>query len=453
MKYGILSLFIIMVLVSCEDDPLIFEKSADERSAEAVANLKTDLTAPEFGWQVQYRPNNETGIYNVLLKFGEDGKVNIRTDLFANDGEFHDQTIPYRIDNSMGLELIFETYSFFSFLFELDQASFGGEFEFDFVNKTPDNALVFASKSDQTNPPSRLVLIPAGSDAENFLGRQLGENINTLLSVSTLFNPPLKLTFDELDLGLQLKIDDVSRTLTIDYLAPKSDFNNGEVIDFSTGFSLQNDQLVFEEPFSGSFNGIPFNITGITLNNLNASVLETCAGLNEDNYSFAGSVESMGSVTLENTLFDIKGKTVFERSDFFISQVVPTSFIFNASDSSAAPQIRADIDGVQDMQLYYFDDDLDPFFAIGFRVQNTDQTNTWLLKQYTPSFDGNTMIFSFADTISVFGNQDYNVNLESIDKYLDLLTEQDNTRIIEINENFYEFYNPCSGWRFIFSAT
>src|SRR5690606_3310169 len=109
-------------------------------------NLKSDLIANP--WKMKYTPDETAGSFWVLLNFNDDNTVTIKSDLGANDGEFFEQTLTYRIDSSLGLELIFETYSFFSFLFELDQATFPAEYEFNYVNKTPDNALVFLSKSD-----------------------------------------------------------------------------------------------------------------------------------------------------------------------------------------------------------------------------------------------------------------------------------------------------------------
>ena len=86
------------------------------------------------------------------MDFNEDNTVHIRSDLGSNDGQFFEQTVTYRIDSSLGLELIIETYSFFSFLFEQADATFLAEYEFNFVNKTPDEALVLIAKPIQARP-------------------------------------------------------------------------------------------------------------------------------------------------------------------------------------------------------------------------------------------------------------------------------------------------------------
>src|SRR5690242_14025371 len=112
-----LMFMLVAILTGCKDDNIaVFDKSADERAAEAIQGLKTDLTSGP--WKLKYTPTDESGSYWVLLNFSGNGKVTIQSDLGANDGTYFEQTLTYRIDNSLGLELIMETYCFFSFLFE-----------------------------------------------------------------------------------------------------------------------------------------------------------------------------------------------------------------------------------------------------------------------------------------------------------------------------------------------
>src|SRR5688572_19215009 len=83
-----------VTLLACDDDDIrVFEKTADERAAEAIANLKAELVAPSNGWRVRYRPVDGSGSFYVLMKFGEDNKVNIKSDLAADDKSYVNQTI------------------------------------------------------------------------------------------------------------------------------------------------------------------------------------------------------------------------------------------------------------------------------------------------------------------------------------------------------------------------
>ena len=186
----------IVVFTSCKDDDIaVFEKTADERVNEAIETLKDDLTDPSNGWKIKYRPESESGSFYVFLKFNEDNTVRILSDLGANDGEFFDQTITYRIDNSLELELILESYCFFSFLFEQDAATFGAEYEFKFVNKTPDDALVFQSKTDVSNPTVLLFEEADANEPELLLGTEVSQNLNTMGEDLDNFSPSLKMTY------------------------------------------------------------------------------------------------------------------------------------------------------------------------------------------------------------------------------------------------------------------
>jgi hypothetical protein len=116
--------------------------SVEVRKSEAIEDLVDLLTDPINGWKIDYQPVDNAGIYFMVLQFNDDGEVRILSDVGANEGEFFDQTLTYRIDAALGLELILETYGVFHYLFELESANFGGEFEFVFV-EGDDNKLIF----------------------------------------------------------------------------------------------------------------------------------------------------------------------------------------------------------------------------------------------------------------------------------------------------------------------
>src|SRR5688500_1023533 len=191
---------VIVILASCKDDEIaLFEKTADERVSEAIATLKQDLVAPANGWRMKYRPEEESGSFYVLMDFNEDNTVNIRSDLGSNDGQFFEQTVTYRIDSSLGLELIIETYSFFSFLFEQADATFLAEYEFNFVNKTPDNALVFNSKTDP-GTPTILLFEPAAANDIDLLGQNLSANLNIIGDDFQKASSSLRIVYQNKDL-------------------------------------------------------------------------------------------------------------------------------------------------------------------------------------------------------------------------------------------------------------
>ena len=444
MKRGLLIILIAVGLGACqEDDRNLFDQSSDERAAAAIADLKADLVAPANGWLLRYQPVDGSGIYNVLLKFDENDKVAIQTDLSLNGGRFFDQTISYRIDNSMGLELIFETYSFFSFLFEQSQASFGAEFEFNFINKTPDNALVFNSKSDRSSP-TRIVLTPAAEEDINLLGREVSENL-------TEFGSSMELRFVDEDLIFYLSRDNLNRHIAFTYVSSKSDPDQGKLLNFITGYWFESGKLVLGEPLSGSFNGVDYEISEIALNETSETTVNICIEPSTAPIYNGVVLNTSHEVVLTNNLFDIYGANFQQSSNFFFA---PLNFIFDNELMSAGSRIREDIEGALEMHLYY-DYDLgdEKLFGIGFVIENADQSITFALREFEPVLTENQLTFNFADSISFFGARETEANLDNIDVYLDLLTEEDKTFITRLADRVYEFYNPCTGWRFTFVAT
>ena len=438
-----------MLLTSCkEDDINVFDKTADERVAEAIAALKQDLIAPANGWKLKYTPEAESGSFYVLLDFNENDKVTIKTDLGSNDGAYYEQTISYRIDNSLGLELILENYSFFSFLFELDQATFGAEYEFNFINKTPDNALVFNSKSD-ISIPTILVFQEATAADINLLGINLSKNLTVLSDDLDKFTSSLKLTYENKDLALYISLDELRRTMRITSAALKTNSQNTQTINFTTGYLIKGDSIIFNEPFRETVLGNSIIIKSIQLNTLSDAVISVCPNPIPI-HTYSGITSANDVVLLETSLIDVNGKSFASLSNFYFS---PLQYIFD-NGTSARNAILQDIRGALEMHLYYNYDPLDtgtPLYGIGFVIQNLNDSITFALRKFTPVLNDNNIIFNFAPDITLFGSQQTDdATIANINIYLDALTEGDNTYVFEVSEDLYEFYNPCTGWSFVF---
>src|SRR5688572_11182883 len=234
MKKGLYIIVCFIIgITSCDnnDDVAIFEKTADERVAEAIAALKDDLVDADNGWKIKYRPQEGAGSFYLLMTFRDDNTVTIKTDLGVNDGEFFEQTVTYRIDSSLGLELIIESYSFFSLLFEQDNASFLAEYEFNFINRTPDGALVFNSKTDPGT--ATILLFEVASETDDaLLGTTLSTNLNILADDFNKFSSALKLTYQNKDLEFYMAVDNLKRIINITTAARKSNTGIRQNINF-----------------------------------------------------------------------------------------------------------------------------------------------------------------------------------------------------------------------------
>ncbi len=434
-------------LLSCQDEERVFEKSADERAAEAIADLKAKLVAPANGWIVRYRPEQESGSFNVLLNFDENNRVNIKTDFGADDGKYYDQTISYRIDNSLGLELILETYSFFSYLYEQERATFGAEYEFNYVNETEGN-LVFRSKTDFSSPTT-LVFQPASQDAGQKLGIQLAQNLDSLTSSLEKSTAVYKLSYTNRNLAFYLSLDDFRRTISFNYAAPKTGTTGGQELSFTTGYTIEGDALLFDDPLTGNFLGNEVSVTGIRLNELSDASINVCpTPIAISNYS-GSLVESNDPVMLETSIFDPSAANFRDHVSDFIS---PLGFVFDNGES-VGEQMAQDISGVNSLQFYYRDDNPDnPFLTMGFLIENESGTFTFALKDFTPTITGNQIQFEFAPDYTLYNDTTTTVNAEAMDFYINKLTEGGNTYIFKSTDTVYELYNPCNGWSALFRA-
>ncbi|HYF69744.1 MAG TPA: DUF4302 domain-containing protein [Ohtaekwangia sp.] len=435
----LLPVFILLVTSCKDDDQKVFDKSADERVAEAKANLKNDLIANP--WKMKYTPDETSGSFWVLLNFNDDNTVTIKSDLGANDGEFFEQTLTYRIDSSLGLELIFETYSFFSFLFELDDATFPAEYEFNYVNKTPDNALVFLSKSD-VGVPTRLLFEEANAGDENLIGIDVAENLNTMANDLNKLTSSLRIAYEDKDLALYTGLDGTRRVLSISAVSRKSNSANVEDVNFTTGYLIQGDSLILNTAFSGKFFGQDITLKGLKFNTLVNGSIDICDDpINV--HSYEATTSTNDDVLVETTLLDLSGANFVETTTFYFA---PLEYIFDNGEY-VGDEIMENVQGALEMQLYY--NYSGGLYGIGFYIENPDGSVTFALREFTPQLDGNRIIFDFEPTISIF-NSPTQANVENINIYLNALTEGDNTYIFRLNDGVYELHNPCTGWSVVF---
>jgi hypothetical protein len=429
-----------ILLVSCKDDEKVFEKSSAQRSAEAIAALKAELVANP--WKVKYQPVDETGSFWVLMNFDENGKVNIKSDLDADDGDYLDQTLTYRIDNSLGLELIIENYSFFSFLFELDDASFGAEYEFIYANKTPQGELVFTSKTDVDNPTILLFELADENDDE-LLGAELASNITLLAEDLDRFSSSNKLTYVNKDVTLFLSLDPLRRTASIGSGARKSNPANAELLNFNSGYLIQGDSLIFDTPFSDNVTGINIKITGIKFNTLSDAQISGICVDPVAIHSYSGVTSSNDAVVLEPTITDATGTGFIGESTFLYG--LPQNMF--RQGTNLYYDVIADIEGVTSIQLYWDED----FFALGFATTNSQGERSFALKHFTPTVVGNQITFDFEGDYTIYEGAN-EADLAKMDYYLDAITQGNTTFMYKYADGIYELNNPCSGFSYVFFA-
>ena len=332
--YPILNI-LLLALIGCTGDDSPNLPPYEERASTAISGLRSNLIAPGEGWRLEYKPTPESGAFLVLMEF-TDEEVRIKSDVGANDGLFYDQTIPYRIDNALGLELIFETYSVFGYLFEQDQATFGAEFEFIFKEKSGED-LVFESKTDISSP-TVLTFQPADTDDEDSFSREIARNLDAFSTVTpqalTPEIPQQQIILQDLGLSVFWSLDNQKRNIISQFAGEGTTVgeiisNGGILLSHSSGYSLLDDFLVLEEPLTFSLGGQGVTIDRLALEDFDMNAPNPCPS-QPDNYPrYQGTTPGLGDVTMISTLLNSDGQA-FQPSVYTVNVL----FIFDEEGNS-----------------------------------------------------------------------------------------------------------------------
>ncbi len=208
--YYLLYLATAVLFAACtneEDD--LFDTSSALRADEAIeADLKI-LTDAANGWLMEYYPEAQQsyGGYNVLLKFGTDGKVTAASELYDGSDMV---TSLYSVKQSAGIVLSFDTYNeiFHFFSDPGDPAGVGGngyglegDYDFLILEATAEKVTLKGKKAGGV-----AMLTPMKGDWEEY--------------ITELQNAEEEMSFQKLQLEMNGKVIPVSisfRTLTFTY--------------------------------------------------------------------------------------------------------------------------------------------------------------------------------------------------------------------------------------------
>ena len=454
--YSLLLLF----LLACDEDGSENLPSVEERLSTAINNLRSDLTAPANGWILEYRPNENSGFYNVLLKFEPDGKVNIQTDSPISDGEFFNQTASYRIDSSQGLELILENYGFFHFLFEQNQTTFGGEFEFLFDRKEGDD-LIFGSISDFSDR-TILVFKPASASDEASVqnSRELAELLEASLEGSgpqVFSSPRFQLAIPSLNVTIYFVFNFNTRTLKA--IAASEGLteeevlanNNSILLNQNTGYGLAEGNILLQEPLAFVLGSTQVVVSRIALTDVTEGNISYCEGIDGTNFTYQGSVLGSGDATAITGLF--AGRTGFQQvgeGPYSAPDGLPFS-VLDENIEEIDDEVLAVFPDAFTFQMYYgFDFGDEPFNALGFVTIDENNEVDFFLRRYEFTAFGNLLTINFLD--------DYFTTRE--------LTEDEEAGFIALTDNIFEgnqvytldiagrddlfvLYNPCNQYEII----
>lgn len=449
-KYAIFIAAIAGVIFSCTEDEKDLP-SVEQRVSEAKTGLITALTAPENGWRLDYQPTAESGTFFILLKFNENGTVNIKSDVAEDDGSYFNQTIPYRIDNGLGLELILETYGVFHYLFEQDQASFGAEFEFQYSEKSGDN-LVFKSISD-IGTPTTLTFKPASPADESLFSRDISENLSAFKglmpdALGVNVAPSQQLILTDEGLSIFWTLDAAKRTIQMDMLAEGTTLediiakDNFTGIFHNSGYTLLNGNLILKTPFEFNYNGGKITIDEITLNNFDMSGPGFCALVPGTGPKYTGNING-SPATLLRSYFTLTGADF--QDGFVYSVNIP--FLFDGENNSlyetgSLGEKIPEANGFAFLHNVEFENDSIPSSSTGFFLNDGNIA----LREFIATQFGNFIQISFTDNIYISGGSTA-IDPQSLIEVTDEIFE--GGKVYGYNfpqEGVFRLFNTCNSY-------
>jgi hypothetical protein len=145
--------FALVVLSGCKKSSFesVFEKSPEERMADAISLVNTSLTSSPNGW-IATLPTSAGGGYSFYMNFDANQNVTMYSDI-SDVAATTVATSTYRITTGLGAMLAFDTYNYISVLQDPKASVFGGvqgsgfssDVEFTYVRSTTDS-LIFVGR-------------------------------------------------------------------------------------------------------------------------------------------------------------------------------------------------------------------------------------------------------------------------------------------------------------------
>jgi hypothetical protein len=456
MKNWITYCFLLLLFSGCDvnEDPKL--DSVEDRISAATKVLNDALIAPSNGWRLYYQPTNSSGRFLMLLDFRTDGTVRIQSDITANEGEFRDQIIPYRIDSSLGIELILETYGVFHYLFELRQSSFGAEFEFIFEDFEGDD-LIFKSKTD-AGDITQLRFEPALSSDESLISTEsvqfLEQGIfqrHNMGSIGGFANYNLYLSANNHTLSFVLELD--TRVALILGVSTGQDLpeiiTNSSItsINQRLAYTYQSGAISFDEAIEFTHESVQYSINAIPLEDFELIDASFCDSQNYSQRTFSSTnAPNLGSFTMSSSLFQSRNNF---QSDGLHS--INHNFLYDQEDKPIADQVESILPNVVIFQ-WYQDYELSSdstINAIGFVTVDELNNAEFFLRGFDYTQVGNYFEITF-NGFDIYSDENTSEEKKNeLNELTDTIFAGGAVYVMELLniDGLYEFYNPCNGYK------
>ncbi|MCV9386328.1 DUF4302 domain-containing protein [Reichenbachiella ulvae] len=433
---------------------------ADERREAAINDLKDKLMAPEHGWMLDYRPVPEAGTYYILMDFDEN-EVRIQSDVANEEGSLFDQTIPYRVDVQLDIQLTLETYAVFHYLFEQDQSTFGAEFEFFYLDEVDGNLRLY-SKTDPADETTIITLVPAPANAADAFSREEADAFDSYRFYSQPFGDQIiqQLYLANDDVSIYWEVDLVKRFITLDGAAQGSDLTaitaaNWVDINLTTGFSFLDGDMVLESPIAFEYGGKNFSISRVSLDSYSETGEVYCDAETRLSPVYSTSIAGLGAGELRHSLFQSGGLLFTAQPD--IPYSVNVFFVGDSTGLSLTSEdliIGSTYPEATGFIFNYGRDSAEIDYSVGISFSDDNDVNQTHLRGFeTVAVQGNY--------IQVLLNEEFNyTNAADVDA-----SDEQNLRTVtdEIFEGgqfyisewpvqeglvIFRVFNPCNGYEF-----
>lgn len=239
------SLFVTTACTHMVDDA--FEQSSSERIDEFSKNVKEVLQAAPNGWQAQYYASRTYGGYNVFCKF-EGDSVTIASEKVGDsqnagvdeNGKLITSKTRYKMEQSMGSILSFDTYNTVFHYFSEPKSDFGdagsgmaGDFEFRVKHASQDSVILEGKKHQ-----SRVVMLPIDNNSTWEKEYETIKDVEKQMSSRTYY--------------LWNGVDNMNVTVTTSYRRLKFDYVNEEEVATTeyAPYIVTKDGYKFYEPIT-----------------------------------------------------------------------------------------------------------------------------------------------------------------------------------------------------------
>ena len=212
----VILLLVVSVLFTCEkaDNPNKIPEGIP-RFNDLKANYKSILTSSDQGWKVSYHPSENSGVFNILMKFDEEGIVSIFSDM--NNYTINTNDVFYDVKGATYPELVFETFCVWHQIYEVAE----GEFQFRILS-IDENSVELGNIYSSSNEPDVIFSKASEEDFEQLTRKQeIDQLINEFYSGTDKYFKIMQ--FDESDVEGLIEFDFDRHQVYINYSDPSGE--------------------------------------------------------------------------------------------------------------------------------------------------------------------------------------------------------------------------------------